>query len=90
MHLCGTKVLIKNGKEVKSPLLLFYFLANLSLFTMCLIRYGQFLATFCAARGQYASAVLRGHSLSETVLVIAATVVGLKCSFHIFVLLFIV
>lgn len=57
---------------------------------MCLIRYGQFLATLCAARSQYAAAVLRGHSLSETVLVITATVVGLKCSFHIFVLLFIV
>lgn len=55
---------------------------------MCLIRYGQFLATFCAARGQYASAVLRGHSLSETVLVIAATVVGLKCSFHCLIVLF--
>ena len=86
----GTKVVIKNGKEVKSPLLLFYFMANRSLFAMCLVRYGQFLATLCAARSQYAATILRGHSRSETVLIVAATVVGLKCSFHIFVLRFIV
>ncbi len=51
---------------------------------MRLVRDSQFLATLGAAGSQDAAAVLRGHSLSETVLVVAATVVGLKCSFHIF------
>ena len=50
---------------------------------------GELLATFCTTAGQDATAISGCHSLTETVLVVAATVVGLKCSFHIFLCLFI-
>ena len=58
---------------------------------MLLVRNGQLLASLCATRCQYATAIGCGHSFTETVLVLTATVVGLKCSFHIlifFLLLF--
>ena len=61
-----------------------------SILAVALVGNGELLAALSATCGQHATAVLRCHSLTETVLVIAATVVGLKCSFHIFVLLFIV
>ncbi len=51
---------------------------------MLLVRNGQLLAALGATRCQYAAAIGSGHSLTETVLVVTATVVGLKCSFHIF------
>lgn len=35
-----------------------------------------------ATCSQHATTILGGHSLAETVLVHAAAVVGLKCSFH--------
>ena len=50
---------------------------------MFLVRYGQFLATLCATACQYTATIGSSHSLTETVLVVTATVVGLKCSFHI-------
>jgi hypothetical protein len=57
---------------------------------MILVRNGQLLATFSTTRSQNATAISCGHSLTETVLVVTATVVGLKCSFHIlFCLLFV-
>ena len=40
-----------------------------------------------ATGSQYAAAVLCCHSLTETVLVYTAAVVGLKCSFHLIVIL---
>jgi hypothetical protein len=57
---------------------------------MILVRNGQLLATFSTTRSQNATTICSGHSLTETVLVVTATVVGLKCSFHIlFCLLFV-
>ena len=49
---------------------------------MTLVGYGQLLATFCAARSQYAATVSGSHSLTETVLVVATAIVGLERSFH--------
>ena len=57
---------------------------------MPFVRNGQFLTTFCSAWCQYASTIGGRHSLTETVLVAAATVVGLKRSFHNVIELFIV
>jgi hypothetical protein len=51
-----------------------------------LITNGQLLATLSAARSQNAATIGSSHSLTETVLVVAATVVGLECSFHNFML----
>ena len=51
---------------------------------MSLVRNGQFLAAFGTTRSQYTTAIGCGHSLTEAVLVVATAVVGLKCSFHIF------
>ena len=53
-----------------------------ALLAVVLARNGQLLATLGSAGCQYATAIGSGHSLTETVLVYAATVVGLKCSFH--------
>ena len=57
------------------------------LLTVILVGDSQLLAAMGATGSQHATAILCGHSLAETVLVHTATVVGLKCSFH---LLFIV
>lgn len=57
------------------------------LLAVVLVRHGQLLATMSATRSQYATAILGCHSLAETVLVHAAAVVRLKCSFH-FIALF--
>ena len=53
---------------------------------MVLVRNGELLAALGTARSQHAAAVLRGHALAETMLVHAAAIVGLKCSFHCFIL----
>lgn len=53
-----------------------------NLLTVVLIRDGQLLAAMLTTAGEHATAVLRCHTLTETVLVHAAAVVGLKCSFH--------
>ena len=62
------------------------------LLSVVLVRYCQLLAAMCAARSQYATTILCSHTLTETMLVHAATIVRLKCSFHclifIYVLLF--
>ena len=59
------------------------------LLTVPFVGNGELLATLSAARCQYAAAICSCHSLTETVLVVAATVVGLKCSFHIYLCLII-
>jgi hypothetical protein len=46
----------------------------------------ELLAALSATRSQYTAAISSCHSLTETVLVVAATVVGLECSFHNFML----
>lgn len=60
------------------------------LLAVMLVRNGELLATLGAAGGQNATAILRGHSLTEAVLVHTTAVVGLKCSFHLLYFLFIV
>ena len=52
------------------------------LLSVILVRYGQLLAALSAARSQYATAILRCHALAEAMLVHAAAIVRLKCSFH--------
>lgn len=49
---------------------------------MVLIRNSQLLAATGTAGCQYTTAILRCHSLAETMLVHAAAVVWLECSFH--------
>ena len=49
---------------------------------MLFVRNGQLFATLSATACQYTATIGSGHSLTETVLVVAATVVRLKCSFH--------
>ena len=49
---------------------------------MNFVRYGQFLATFCAASCQYTTSIGRLHALTETMFVVSLAVVGLECSFH--------
>ena len=74
----------KKEKEVKSPLLLSLFASSsVCLLAVFFVWNGEFLAAFSATWCQYAATGCCCHSLTETVLVIAATVVGLKCSFHI-------
>ena len=50
--------------------------------SVVLVGNGQLLATLGAASSQDATAILGGHALAETMLVHAAAIVGLKCSFH--------
>ena len=52
------------------------------LLSVVLVRYCQLLAAMCAARSQYATTILCSHTFTETMLVHAATIVRLKCSFH--------
>jgi hypothetical protein len=52
------------------------------LLSMMLVTDGELLTTLCAARSQHAATVLGGHTLAETMLVHAAAIVRLKCSFH--------
>ena len=52
------------------------------LLSVMLVRYSQLLAALGATRSQHAATVLGGHTLAETMLVHAAAIVRLKCSFH--------
>lgn len=51
---------------------------------MNFVRNGQLLATFCTTSCQYATAISSLHTLTETMLVVSLTIVGLECSFHFF------
>ena len=62
---------------------------NGRLLAVVLVRNGQLLATLGTTRCQYTTTIGSGHSLTETVLVNAATVVGLECSFHNVMLVFV-
>jgi hypothetical protein len=57
-------------------------LAATFLLAVVLVANGKLLATLSAARCQYATAILCSHALAETMLVHAAAIVWLKCSFH--------
>ena len=52
------------------------------LLSVVLVRNGQLLTALGAAGSQHTTAILSCHALTEAMLVHAATVVGLKCSFH--------
>ena len=49
-----------------------------------LIRNRQLLAALGTTGSQHAAAILRGHPLTETMLVCSPAIVGLECSFHLF------
>lgn len=49
---------------------------------MNFVRNGQLFATFCTTSCQYATAIGSKHTLTETMLVVSLTIVGLECSFH--------
>jgi hypothetical protein len=53
-----------------------------------LVRNRQLLTTLSAARSQNAATILGSHSLTEAVLVDATAIVRLKCSFHCFLLIY--
>ena len=78
----ASKLAQKKQKEVKSPLLLLFFVAFLCLLAMSLVRNGQFLAALGTTSGQYAATISRLHALTETMFVVSLAVVGLECSFH--------
>ena len=52
------------------------------LLSVYLVGNGELLTTFGAAHGKHAATVLGGHALAEAVLIVALSVVGLECSFH--------
>jgi len=56
------------------------------LLSVMLVGYCQLLTALGTARSQYAASILSGHTLAETMLVHAAAIVRLKCSFHCFIL----
>ena len=69
---------------------LIYLIAwQLLLLSVVFIRNCQLCATLCATCCQYATAVLCGHSLTETMLVLSLSVRGLECSFHCLIFLYV-
>ena len=56
--------------------------ADLLVLTMNFVRHGQLFATFGTTSGQNATTVSCLHTLTETMLVVSLSVVGLECSFH--------
>ena len=62
---------------------------QLLLLSVVFVRNCQLCATLCATCCQYATAVLCGHSLTETVLVLSLSVRGLECSFHCLIFLYV-
>ena len=72
----------KRQQRCSIPMLPFCRLASYGLLSVVLVGNGQLLTALCAARSQHATTILRCHALAETMFVHAATVVGLKCSFH--------
>ena len=55
---------------------------DLLVLAMNFVRHGQLLATFGATSSQYATTISSLHTLTETMLVVSFSVVGLECSFH--------
>lgn len=75
-HLCPLAP--HHGSTVKPPFMRGYGL----FFAVYFVRNGEFLATFSATSGEYATTVSGQHTLTETMLVVSLSVVGLECSFH--------
>ena len=58
------------------------------LFAVMFVRNGEFLTTARTASSQNATTILRWHPLTEAVLIHPSAIVGLKCSFHCFILIY--
>ena len=85
----GSKLAIKNRKEVRMPLLLFCFLSEKTasgLFFVVLAGNGQFLAAFGTTRGQYLTSIRGGHSFAESMFSFSPLGVGLIRSFHCYIM----
>ena len=59
------------------------------LLAVILVRNSELLTAMSTTRSKYATTILGLHTLAETMLVNATTVVWLECSFHCFILVFI-
>lgn len=59
------------------------------LLSVILVRNSKFFTTFGTTGSQYAATILCCHSLTETMLVYPSPVVGLECSFHFCILVFV-
>lgn len=62
--------------------------AYILLLAVYFVRHSQFFAALSATRSQYATTISRLHTLTETMLVVSFSVVGLECSFHCVMLFF--
>ena len=83
LHLLQKGVSLSLEKAIPNTAVRYWGVAyNLLLLAMNFVRHGQLLATLSATRCQYATAVGCLHTLTETMLVISLSVVGLECSFH--------
>lgn len=58
------------------------------LLAVYLVRNSELLTTFCTTSSEYAATISRQHALTETVLVVSLSVVGLECPFHCFMFYF--
>ena len=65
------------------------FVGNFYLLPCTSVRHSQFFAALSATRSQYATTISRLHTLTETMLVVSFSVVGLECSFHCVMLFFV-
>ena len=83
LHLLQKGVSLSLEKAIPNTAVRYWGVAyNLLLLAMNFVRHGQLFATLSATRCQYATAVGCLHTLTETMLVISLSVVGLECSFH--------
>jgi hypothetical protein len=46
------------------------------------VRNGKLMSTLFSAAGQHSSAIVRGHAVSETMLIFSFSLRGLVCPFH--------
>ena len=82
----------KGGREPLSgshPPFRRYQLSANGLLSVVLVGYGQLLTSTGAARRKHSTTIFCCHSLAESVLVHATTIVRLKCSFHFIVVILI-
>ena len=83
LHLLQKGVSLSLEKAIPNTAVRYWGVAyNLLLLAMNFVRHGQLFATLSATGCQYTTAVGCLHTLTETMLVISLSVVGLECSFH--------
>ena len=73
---------MKEGRLSTEPALNSFCRKPLSVLERRLVRYGEFLATLCAARSQHLATISRSHTSAETVLVDTLATRRLVCSLH--------